>query len=195
MMRKRIVLPALLVCYIAIVVLLSKWGNVSFEGAVVTVTGFILIWYAWETFRLRVEAQKQTELSLRPCVIAIPRRADSHWELKNIGNGTALDISIEDVHISKHEIPGNPAWRPVLSFPSKIPFLQKDKSVYIIPKVLINGSEMDTVWSAHFKPESAVYESKIRIIFHNIYMNKYTLTETIAPGELSIADIVVQKSI
>ena len=56
--------------YFAIVVLWPKYGNVSFEGAAVAVTGFILIWYAWETYRLRVEAQKQTELSLRPCVIA-----------------------------------------------------------------------------------------------------------------------------
>jgi hypothetical protein len=63
---------------------------------------------------------------LRPCVIAIPQRTGSDWELKNIGNGTALDISIEDVHISEREIPGNPAWRPVMSFPSKIPFLTKD---------------------------------------------------------------------
>jgi membrane protein implicated in regulation of membrane protease activity len=59
MMKNWIALPALLTFYFAIVVLWPKYGNVSFEGATVAVTGLILIWYAWEMFRLRVESQKK----------------------------------------------------------------------------------------------------------------------------------------
>ena len=74
-------------------------------------TGVALAIYTYETYQLRKEAQRQTELQLRPFVIFEVIQVYStlyRGRLKNIGNGTALnvkivgDITIESVNIDSN---------------------------------------------------------------------------------------------
>jgi hypothetical protein len=58
-----------------------------------------IIWYAWETRRLRIETVKQTELGLRPFII-ISVFEDSaglsqRLVYRNIGHSHALDVETE----------------------------------------------------------------------------------------------------
>jgi hypothetical protein len=77
---------------------------------IVLATGLVLIWYTVETKRLRAQAQRQveeiqqqTEAQLRPFVIVEPTFTEgiTHGEfiMRNIGNGTALNIRIWIVRV------------------------------------------------------------------------------------------------
>jgi len=55
-----------------------------------------IIWYAWETRKLRMETVKQTELSLRPYVILNQTYVD-RIDFENIGLSHALDVRIDDL--------------------------------------------------------------------------------------------------
>ncbi len=58
------------------------------------ITLIAIIWYAWETRKLRMETVRQTELSQRPFVMIF--ETDSNKiKYKNSGQGIALNISIK----------------------------------------------------------------------------------------------------
>jgi hypothetical protein len=66
---------------------------------VLALTAWILGWYTKETYRLRRESERQTELLLRPFVIAefVPTpepAAPVLFKVQNIGNSAALNIKI-----------------------------------------------------------------------------------------------------
>jgi len=69
---------------------------------VLTVTGGVIAWYTVETYRLRREAQLQTELQIRPFLSleiegeGFERRA----RLVNIGRGVAMGISVKNITVS-----------------------------------------------------------------------------------------------
>ncbi len=57
------------------------------------ITLIAIIWYAWETRKLRMETVKQTELSQRPFVMIFDSRMTG-IKYKNRGQGIALNIEI-----------------------------------------------------------------------------------------------------
>src|SRR5262245_29008515 len=59
---------------------------------VTVITAIVLIWYTIETYRLRKEAQKQTELQLRPFVIL--EVYQGNFSVRNIGNGAAVNVRV-----------------------------------------------------------------------------------------------------
>ena len=68
------------------------------------VTAVIILWYTWETKKLREEAQRTNKLSFRPVVV--PKYLSSvsndsrHMKIMNIGRGPALNIEcrISQIH-------------------------------------------------------------------------------------------------
>lgn len=58
-----------------------------------------IIWYAWETRRLRIENVKQTELSLRPYIILYSTQAGKIG-VENIGLSHALDVVIDTLEMN-----------------------------------------------------------------------------------------------
>lgn len=54
-------------------------------------TALVIIWYTYETNRLREETIKQTELSILPC-LALEEIDELTLTIRNIGNGAALNI-------------------------------------------------------------------------------------------------------
>ena len=64
-------------------------------------TLIVLIIYTYQTYRLRQETTKQTELSLRPYVILVRASYGTHrLNFENIGLSHALDVSIDILHIN-----------------------------------------------------------------------------------------------
>ena len=97
---------------------------------VLTVTAGVIAWYTVETYRLRREAQLQTELQNRPFV-SLSRSGDgivAKYYLTNIGRGVARSIRIQDTVVNTafelrselitHLPPGDaafPKWRVLIS--------------------------------------------------------------------------------
>src|SRR2546428_9565695 len=99
---------------------------------VLTVTAGVIAWYTVETYRLRREAQLQTELQNRP-IVSLSRSGDgivAKYYLTNIGRGVARSIRIQDTVVNTafelrselitHLPPGDdafPKWRGLGSPP------------------------------------------------------------------------------
>jgi hypothetical protein len=64
----------------------------------VVLTGFVVIWYTWETMLLRQVAVIQRELQLRPFVVF--RKEGQKYVVENVGNATALGVRIDEIKIS-----------------------------------------------------------------------------------------------
>ena len=59
----------------------------------IILTGVVIIFYTYETFKLRKVSQRQTELLIRPFISIYKLGVDIG--LQNIGRGSALNINIE----------------------------------------------------------------------------------------------------
>ncbi len=62
------------------------------------ITLIVLSIYTYQTYRLRKETVKQTELSLRPYVILTPAISGRRLNFENIGHSHAIDVSIDILH-------------------------------------------------------------------------------------------------
>src|SRR2546428_6591873 len=103
---------------------------------VLTVTAGVIAWYTVETYRLRREAQLQTELQNRP-IVSLSRSGDgivAKYYLTNIGRGVARSIRIQDTVVNTafelrselitHLPPGDdafPKWRGIVPSPGARP--------------------------------------------------------------------------
>jgi len=54
-----------------------------------------IIWYSWETRRLANLTAKQIKINIRPFIVVLRRARNLH--IKNIGNSSALNISVRDI--------------------------------------------------------------------------------------------------
>src|SRR5262245_32630560 len=81
---------------------LIDWLNSS----VLTATGAVIAWYTVETYRLRREAQRQTELQNRPFLLVECPSGGLNGEvvLRNVGSGVALNVSIRPIEINEDAI-------------------------------------------------------------------------------------------
>jgi hypothetical protein len=81
--------------------MLSELGLWVSFGTLFTllVTLFVVAWYAWETKKLKEETIRQTQLSQRPLVVMEWIDNPGNYVVKNIGNGVALGIIVEDIDL------------------------------------------------------------------------------------------------
>lgn len=122
------------------------------------ITLIAIIWYAWETRKLRMETVRQTELSQRPFVMIFETDLNK-IKYKNSGQGIALNISIKPFEngsytftfekenllspneVSKHDInpvPKDNKTREIFPPDTKIPFTPSEiKSTYLTPVRII----------------------------------------------------------
>jgi len=147
----------------------------------IIVSGFILIWYSWETRLLRVIAADQKDQQIQPLIIYENRRA-GHY-IKNIGNGVALNIKIDQVLIGGAE-------DIVVSFPGSIPVLMSGQEVQVKGEFRINGVELSDInGTAHLSIGFSNQTSNISIGYSNIKHAKYSTTEQISPGKIEILEV------
>jgi hypothetical protein len=144
----------------------------------IILTGFILIWYTWETMFIRHLASLQREGQLRPFVVF--RKEDKNYVVENIGNGAALDVRIDSITIKAPNIQLD------IAFPQSVPLLKPNAIVEIKAEVLLNGKKSDSAFAAHLDPQHAIIDVDVHIRFKNIEGKNYELVEIIAPKTVSI---------
>jgi hypothetical protein len=146
-----------------------------FQTITVYCTGVILIWYTWETLRLRQESQnqvkatqnqvteirRQTEIQQRPCIIVEYFGNPPRLRVRNVGNGTAINIRLEGVSFSPPLRHGN-------RFPLFFPILVKDECVELEG---IEPGEISISMTVHFE---------------NIDRSSYFVREKIEPWKIEI---------
>ena len=105
--------------------------DTSASDAIYLATGLVVLWYTIETWRLRKEAQLQTELENRPFLSL--KMVGEVFYLTNAGRGLARDVRLADVifddslqfreaAIMTHVVPGEDEglrWRVFGGLPSK----------------------------------------------------------------------------
>jgi len=151
--------------------------------AVLTATLVALVWYTWETHRLRRETQRQVEVQQRPFVILEPTARTHSGDLlglkmKNIGNGTAVNIRVGSDPDS-----------------AAIPFLAKGETCLLriqtafrqeqprTPPTLALG---DNEYNLFLDPASARDTAVFTIQFQNVQMQQYLVKERIASRGVEI---------
>jgi hypothetical protein len=179
------------------------------QAAILFLT-MIIVWiYTRETKRLREaaqgqvkesqnqakEAQRQTELQLRPFVIFEATRDE--LRVKNIGNGTALNVRVRDIQLSE------PTVSPIetASFSTAVPILLKNQYRPIqCDKLMLDGELAQKGGEAHrwvfdiLKPIIEIakpdefFRPEIVIEFENVEKQSYFVKERLAHGELEIID-------
>jgi len=160
------------------------WQALTFFALFLTLLA--VVWYAWETRRLRIETIKQTELSLRPFVIISYKEHERKFSYENIGNGPALKVKLDDIPIIKQE--GELYIRYVFY---EIDVITPNKKNEIDGEIKINGdtSDKDFIFLSHFFPDSAVKSYNFLIKYMNINNEFY---ETI--GKFGKDGIVIEKT-
>lgn len=144
----------------------------------VILTGFILIWYTWETMLLRRVAVLQREGQLRPFVVF--RKEGDQYVVENIGNGAALNVQIESISLVA------PKTQLDIAFPQPVPLLKPGAVAHIEVTVHINGRKSDPAFAAHLDPEYAIQDVDVHLRFKNVEGKEYALVEVIAPKTISI---------
>jgi hypothetical protein len=98
----------ILVCIFAFLVFIcSLWcPNIikSVQNSILTLTLFVILWYSFEANKLNKNIQKQIYLGISPCIIIYYNEAQQVYVVKNVGNGTAINVRIEPFKID--EVPG-----------------------------------------------------------------------------------------
>lgn len=144
----------------------------------VVLTGFVVIWYTWETMLLRQVAVLQRELQLRPFVVF--RKEGQKYVVENVGNATALGVRIDEIKISE------PTTRLEIRFPGSLSLLKPGAITEVEIDVYINGTKSDSTFAAHLDPKYAIQNVDVHIHFSNIEGKQYSLTEIVSPKTLSI---------
>ena len=150
-------------------------------------TGYILIWYTWETRLLRQIAFGQRELQLRPFIVF--RREANQYLAENIGNAAALNIKFENIFM---EAPGT---KVEILFPNPLPLLKPGASSDVTIQVKINGQISDTLFAAHLDPKYAVEDVDVHIHFSNLEGKSYSLVEVVSPRTLTIKGFRDEKAL
>lgn len=146
----------------------------------IIVSGFILIWYSWETRLLRVISSDQKDQQIQPLIIYENRRA-GHY-IKNIGSGVALNISIDKVSIGDTE----ETW---IAFPTPTFALSPDQEIQIIGDFFHQGNKLlDINGTAHLSTGYATQTSILVIRYQNVQSKKYLTKQKISQGKIEILE-------
>jgi hypothetical protein len=165
------------------------------QAVILLITAYIVWRYTKETQRLREEAQRQTELQMRPFVVLEATHDD--LQVKNLGNSTAINIRVEDIKLTKP----NEASSIIVNFPEPVPALLRGECIPIRQKKLlangeaVQGSSADS-WIGILKPlrtqiakpTEINFRPEITIEFQNVEGQRYFVKERLIYGELEIID-------
>jgi hypothetical protein len=143
-------------------------------------TAIVILFYTLETYKLRRETQRQIELQIRPFVIF--QFTGRTISLKNVGNGTALNVRLDDLALSESQ-------DIKISFSQKIPILLKNEGIEIQPECFRKDRSVGEFFLANIHPEYANQTYHIIIRFQNIEFKSYSVKEEISPNELKILNI------
>lgn len=163
-------------------------NSTNLQTIAVLLTGAAIIWYTWETKRLREETQRQTEFQIRPFVIIEPSidAKSIGFKVINAGNGPAMNIRIQDVQIDVDE-------NIIVQF-APILFLRHGDSIKIQTKTFIKGVEVKGIVGdaipGQLNPKYADRIRSLMIEFQSIdLLWRYSIKEQIAPERMEILSL------
>ena len=180
MRKSSIILVATLAAYgigIAVTFCLTKDWTAR-QTAAVVLTGAVVIWYTWETMRLRQMSLAQRELQLRPFVVF--KGTAQGYFVENLGTAPALGVTIERIQMSGDGVSLS------ISFPASLPLLRSLATEPIATEVVVNGKKVDGVFAAHLDPNYAIADVDVRIRFRSIEGKQYELVQTTSPKTMEI---------
>jgi hypothetical protein len=138
---------------------------------VLSLTFFAILWYSWETHKLRIETAKQTRLRLRPMIILAYIKSEngmiSGLCLSNIGNGIALNVKLLDIYVVDED-PFKVGW----SF-DEVPVLPPNKSEKLIVRSPGTAEPLEEMWLAGLEPDYADKNFGFVISYSDIDKGKY----------------------
>jgi hypothetical protein len=157
----------------------------------VIIAGPIVIWYTWETMRLRETAIRQVEVALRqreatlqqievqirPFVIL--EFGGNGFALKNVGVAPALNVEVQDVVI-------NHAASVIVKFKPVFPVISPNSSSILEAVSFANGKQVGDFFAAHLEPEYAVNLLDVTVSYQNVEGKIYTVTHGIGPSRIHI---------
>ncbi len=175
---------------------------------IVTLTGLVVIWYTWETSRLRqaglaqveigqrqVEAtlqqiqlsreqlvalQLQTASLVRPFVVAQPE--GDELRLDNLGAGPALNVRVRQMVVTT----ASADWTVTVDVPGSVPVLRPGTGLKRAMVTAVNGSPQGTFFTGHVHPKFAVTTIEIFIEYDSVDKHHYTARQRVAPKSLEI---------
>ena len=98
---------------------LSEWISLI-TMAVLAVTAGAIFWYSWETRGVKKEMIRQKALSIRPQIIIYLDEKSQNLYIKNVGKGTAMNVS-------------SLGYLPIMDEKEQKVFLWPDTIDYIVP--------------------------------------------------------------
>lgn len=158
---------------LAFVVCKGNWTAI--QTWAVILTGIVLIWYTWETMRLREATWAQRELQLRPFVVLELKK--KQFEVTNLGGGVALNVRIDEVVVDK-------AFQITIRFPESIAVLRPGETQAVRAESFKEGQSTDDFFLAHLDTQYANRELDVKIQFQNVEMQSYSISERVGPGQL-----------
>lgn len=167
---------------------LSKPEAPGWAQAIILVITGIIVWkYTKESQKLREEAQKQTELQLRPFVIL--EATQDHLHVRNVGNGPAFNVRVPDFELNENNV--------ISVLPVAIPILLGQESLELPNEVLVNdemiSGDLASQWLSRLRPlplqgDLNDFHPQITLEFENLERQRYFVKESLRNGRLRILD-------
>ena len=174
MFLRRLGLPIILVVYGAVIAC-GYWftsNSTDRQTWAVVVTGAVVIWYSWETMRLRATG-------IRPYVTAIP--SDSYITVANVSSAPAVNVRIRDIVDKQGRLDDFPM---EIKFGQPAPWLAPGASTQIGMKAYLAGRQTDFL-TAHIDPRYASLKFDIVVEYSDVEGREYRVTQRVAPGSLT----------
>lgn len=158
----------------------SKNIWLSTQTMAIVLTGLVVIWYTIETYLLRNETQKQTELQQRPFVLA--KLQDNKLCLTNYGPGVSINTYVKPIMIDE-------GMNVKIKFEEKVPVIKANESVCINAESFDKNGSKGDFFVAHLDPENAVYDLITEIHYENIEGKRYKTKQKSSPKDQRILGI------
>jgi hypothetical protein len=154
-------------------------------------TALVLIWYTYETYKLREAAQKQIEIHQRPFVIFetgdfIDEQGEvRNYRVRNIGTNTAINVVIMDVFPEDSD-----SYYWIRSYTHSqgrlIPSLMPQEVGYLRPRRIFKDENISG--------KNPIIEDlidcsfSIKVLFSNVDMQDYYVSQHISPTHMVILE-------
>lgn len=158
---------------------------------VVILTGVVVIWYTWETRKLRAVATHQIAMQIRPLVLADPRVHDNSVTVNNIGHGPALNVRMTEVELERMPSPlqAGEEWPLTLRFDGSVPILKTGDEARFAIEVYLAGERFADIYAATIDPRYTDQTVILTIKYEDIDLKHYTIRQTIAPHSMTTTSI------
>lgn len=149
------------------------WIGLHVEPLILALTGLVVVLYTIETRLLRLAADRQNECQMRPAVV-MHSCENNVFKVENVGNATALDVSIDPIWIMGKE---------KIVFPNPVFILRPGEVAEIAHEVT---PHKDMRLGAHLSVRFATQETTVFVSFSNVEGKCYRLEELVTNGRVSI---------